>query len=437
MIADSDIFVWELAGVAIALVFSALFSGSETALTSLSRAKIEEALDSRRLFVAPFRLWKSHPHRVLTTILIGNTLVNIVAGALASELASHFTLEEAVPLAVGGITFLVLMFGEITPKAIARTFPLQVSLPAMWLIFLFYVLFFPITYVITWALRGVIRLIGGRHPGEERVTDKDLEYLVRLGANEGSIDKDQEELLQSVIEFPDTITKEIMCPRTDIVAISLDSSYEQVVETVVESGFSRIPVYDGSLDKIVGIFYSRHLLDRPAPDDREGFLRKHMRPPVFVPETKKISELLKLFQEKGIHMATVVNEFGGTEGIVTLEDIVEELLGDIRDEFDVEEDRLVPLTDGGFLADARIEIDELEDKMGLEFPEEREYETLGGFLMEAIGSVPNVGTQHRFQNHEFTVSAADANRVISVHIHKLPPPADEGTAGQSAEGRSN
>ena len=135
-------------------------------------------------------------------------------------------------------------------------------------------------------------------------------------------------------------------------------------------------------------------------------------------------------------MATVVNEFGGTEGIVTLEDVVEELLGDIRDEFDVEEDRLVPLTEGGYLADARIEIDELEEKLGLEFPEEREYETLGGFLMEAVGSVPNVGTQHRFQNHEFTVSAADANRVISVHIHKLPPPLEENSADEPVEDRS-
>jgi CBS domain containing-hemolysin-like protein len=433
---DVDLLIWELIGIAASVIFSALFSGSETALTSLSRSKIEQMLDSRSVFTRPLRLWRSHPHRVLATILIGNTLVSITAGALASEVASHFTFDEAVPAAVGGTAALVLMFGEITPKAIARTFPSAVSVPAMWLIFAFYVMFFPITFVITWALRGVIRLIGGRNPDGQRVTDKDLEYLVRLGATEGSIDKDQEELLQSVIEFPDTITKEIMVPRTDIVAIPLDSTYEEVVEMAVESGFSRIPVFDGSLDKIAGIFYTKHLLDRPAPDDRETFLRKRMRPPVFVPESKKISELLKLFQEKGIHMATVVNEFGGTEGIVTLEDVVEELLGDIRDEFDVEEERLVPLTDGGYLADARIEIDEIEEKIGLQFPEEREYETLGGFLMEAVGSVPNVGTQHRFQNHEFTVSAADANRVISVQIHKLSPPAEEGSPNEPAEGHS-
>ena len=432
----SDLVLWEVIGIASSVILSALFSGSETALTSLSRSKIEEMLDSGGVFSIPLRLWRSHPHRVLATILIGNTLVNIVAGALASEVAAHFTAEQSVPIAVGGTTFLVLMFGEITPKAIARTFPAMIAMPAMWLIFAFYVLFFPITYVITWALRGVIHLIGGRHSDRQTVTDKDLEYLVRIGAIEGSIGKDQEELVQSVIEFPDTITKEIMVPRTDIVAIPLDSTYEQVVESAIESGFSRIPVYDGSLDKIVGIFYSKHLLDRPAPADREAFLRKHMRPPVFVPESKKISELLKLFQEKGIHMATVVNEFGGTEGIVTLEDIVEELLGDIRDEFDVEEDRLVPLTEGGYLADARIEIDELEERLGLAFPEGREYETLGGFLMEAVGSVPNVGTQHRFQNHEFTVSAADANRVISVHIHRLPPPVDEGSPEEPVEDHS-
>jgi CBS domain containing-hemolysin-like protein len=294
------------------------------------------------------------------------------------------------------------------------------------------VLFFPVTFVITVFIRWLITILGGQPDQAAPVTDQDLAYIVRLGATAGTIDKHQESLFQSVIEFPDTTAKEIMVPRTELVAIPLGSTYEQIVEIAIESGFSRIPVYDGSIDKVVGIFYAKHLLDRPKADEKQTYLDKRIRPPVFVPESKKISELLKLFQEKGIHMAIVVNEFGGTEGIVTLEDVVEELLGDIRDEFDVDEERLVAIPTGGYRADARIEIEEIEEELGIDFPEERDYESLGGFLMEAAGTVPDVGWTHEYADYDFSVTEADANRVITVEIQKAPPPAGETPSGADA-----
>jgi CBS domain containing-hemolysin-like protein len=433
-----DLPLWEVTGILVSLGFSALFSASETALTSLSEIKVQQILDSRRLWGKPLILWQKHPHRVLATILIGNNIVNITASALATELTIGIFPDSGVPIAIGAMTFLILITGEITPKAIARTFPTALALPTMAVIYLFYVLFFPVTWVLTVLIRGMILLLGGRPDEATRVTEQDLEYIVRLGATAGAIDKQQESLFQSVIEFPDTIAKEIMVPRTELVAIPLDSTYEQVVEIAIESGFSRIPVYDASIDKIVGIFYSKNLLDRPQADEKTAFLKRRMRPPVFVPESKKISELLRLFQGKGIHMAIVVNEFGGTEGIVTLEDVIEELLGDIRDEFDVEEERLVAMPEGGYHADARIEIEEVEEKLGIAFPEERDYESLGGFLMEAAGTVPNVGWTHEFAGFDFVVTKADANRVIAVEIRKTPPPSDEaGTPEDPAEDRSS
>jgi CBS domain containing-hemolysin-like protein len=375
---------------------------------------------------------------VLATILIGNNIVNITASALATELTLRIYPDGGVPIAVGVMTFLLLITGEITPKTLARTFPTAVAAPTMAVVAAFYALFFPVTWVLTWMIRGMLKLLGARPDEAAAVTEQDLEYIVRLGATAGTIPQDQGTLLQSVIEFPDTIAKEIMVPRTELVTIPLDSTYEQVVEIAIESGYSRIPVIDGSIDRIVGIFYAKHLLDRPQSDEKQTYLRKRMRPPVFVPESKKISELLKLFQEQGIHMAVVVNEFGGTEGIVTLEDVIEELLGDIRDEFDVEEERLVAMPDGGYRAEARIEIEEIEEELEIEFPEERDYESLGGFLMEAAGTVPAAGWTHEFAGYAFTVTEADANRVLTVEIHKAPPPAEEGgSAPDAAEERSS
>jgi len=269
--------------------------------------------------------------------------------------------------------------------------------------------------VLTGFIKLLFKLVGGS--SEERpITEEDLEFIVSIGTREGTIDMDKQFLLSSVFEFSDTVAREIMVPRTDMKAIQLDSPYEKVVEAALESGFSRIPVYEDSIDKVVGVFYTKDLITPPQPEEKEGFLRSRMRPPVFVPESKKISELLKQFQKEHTHMAIVVNEFGGTEGIVTLEDVIEELLGEIQDEFDVEPDRLIELPNGNYIADARVDVEVLEDSLGLEFPEEREYESLGGFLMEMAGEVPGEGWVYTYGAYTFEVTEADANRVNKVRI---------------------
>ena len=420
-----ELIYWEILGIAAALVFSAFFSASETALTSLPRVKLQQILDSRRFWGRSLVLWQVHPNRVLITILIGNNVANITASVLATDLATRLFPERGIAIAIGAMTFLLLVTGEITPKTLARTFPTVVALPTMSIVSLFYVLLFPISWVLTWFIRGLISLMGGGRDESALVTERDLEYLVHMGATDGTIDKDQETLFKSVIEFPDTLAKEIMTPRTDLVAVPLDSSFGAVVDAAIDSGFSRIPVYDQSIDKIVGIFFAKHLLSHPTGDEQKNFLTQRMRSPVFVPESKKIGELLKLFQEQSTHLAVVVDEFGGTEGIVTLEDVIEELLGDIQDEFDVQEPRLVELPDGGFMADARVDIEDLETALRLEFPEERDYESLGGFLMEAAGNVPREGWSHEYAGYTFSVTQADANRVITVKIEKCAAPEED------------
>ena len=415
---------WEIAGIILSLVFSAFFSGSETALTSLPMVKLEQLIDKYPLWAKTLRLWKSNPNGVLTTILIGNNFFNITASALATDLASRYFSSQGIPLAIGAMTLLLLVTGEITPKTLARTHSQLLAPLLMNLVIVFYVLFFPLTWVLTLAIKAMFWLTGSRYRHGERVTEEDIEYIVSLGRRQGALDKDKESLLSSIFEFSDTTAKEIMVPRTDMVTVPFDCSYQKVVELSLKSGFSRIPVYEESIDRIVGIFHTKNLITPPNKHGQDSFLSNRMRPVVFVPESKKISEVLRLFQKDRIHMAIVVDEFGGTGGIVTMEDIIEELLGEIQDEFDMEEDRLIEVGGGIFLADARVAIGDLEDKFQVSFPEDRDYESLGGFLMEEAHEVPTVGWSHNAKGISYLVTQADPQRVIKVRIEILAPPSD-------------
>ncbi|MCZ6557817.1 MAG: hemolysin family protein [SAR324 cluster bacterium] len=415
-----DIPLLELIGIGICLFFSGFFSGSETALTSLSDVKVHQLIEENPKWGKALRHWQKNHNGILATILIGNNLSNITAAALAADLASGYFAQNAIPIAIGVMTFLLLFTGEITPKAFARRYSEMVALPLMHVVLVFHMLFYPLTWVLTHFIRLLFRLVGGTGENRSIVTEQDIEYAVSLGRREGAIDKDKEHLLSSVFDFTDTTAKEIMVPRTDMLTLFVNTPYDEVMQISLESGFSRIPVKEETIDNVVGIFYTKDLLPAPKAQQKGKFLRSRMRPAVFIPESKKISEVLKLFQKDRFHLAIVVNEFGGTEGIVTMEDIIEELLGEIQDEFDIEEKRLMELSDGSFVADARIDIEELEQALRIDFPEEREYESLGGFLMEQAGDVPAVGWRHSFKKFDFSVTEADVNKVIKVHILRSP-----------------
>jgi CBS domain containing-hemolysin-like protein len=375
-------------------------------------------------------VWHNNHVGILSTILIGNTLVNITASALATEVAARYFLDAAIPIAIGVTTFVLLFAGEITPKTLARAYSEQLAIPCMYLVLVFHGVFYPVSWVLTNGIRIMITMMGGRIKQSETVTEDDIEYILTLGRRQGSLDRERETLLSSVFEFTDTIAREIMVPRTEMVAVPLDSPYEKVVEVAVESGYSRIPVYDESIDKIVGVFYAKDLITPPAEAEKVGFLRARMRSPAFIPRTAKISQVFRLFQTEHIHMAIVVDEFGGTEGIVTMEDIIEELFGEIQDEFDTEEERFETLPDGKHLVDARIDIEEVEELLSIDFPEERDYESLGGYLMAQAGEVPAVGWKKEYRGYVFTVTQADVNRVIRIEVDQVRPQ-EKGDAPES------
>ncbi|WP_168210374.1 hemolysin family protein [Persicimonas caeni] len=413
----------EVVGLLLCLLGSAWFSATETALTSLSESQARKLAEEKSSLA--LRIWRRRPFRVLTALLIANTLVNLTAAALATHAALDL-LEGAdirwiIAAAVGVSMLLVLTIGEVSPKTLGKRSAHKIARPLMTAFLLPYLLLYPITFVFTKMARGVVSVFGSSSAqAEPFVTAEDIEYMIDLGAREGSFSEDRERLLRSVFEFSDTLVRELMVPRTDIVSISMDMNLQEIIETLVACGHSRLPVYEGNVDEIVGLFYAKDVLAVMASGRTEKFhVRDYLRRPYFVPETKRVAELLSEFQSERMHMAIVVDEFGGTSGLITLEDIIEEIFGDIQDEYDVEPSQMVPLGAHSVRADARVPIDEIEEYFTLELPEHPDYESLGGFLMSQAGGVPEPGHEVLWEGLRFRVLDADPKRVITVLIEQL------------------
>ena len=415
--------MWEAVGIVICLLASAFFSSSETALTSLSGPQAQKLFEERS--ASSLKLWLERPIQVLTTILIGNNIFNITASALATDLANRLlegtpASDWAIPVAVGVMTFLLLTFGEITPKAIAKRMYKRLSTPMMSMLRVPFVLFYPLTLAFSRMTHGIMRMLGNDPTARAPfVTAEEIEYMIDLGSREGTFSEDRERMLRSVFEFNDTQVREIMVPRTDAVFLNVDMSLEQIVTTLESCGHSRIPVYEGGVDNIVGIFYAKDLIKLVGRASKVDFgIRRFLRKPFFIPASKRIADLFSEFQRQRIHMAVVVDEFGGTDGLLTLEDIIEEFFGEIQDEYDIEPEQLLPISDTLLRADARVPIYEIEDYFDVELPEKEDYETLGGFLLSQSGVVPDQGEEMAWEDLIFRVLEADEKKVITVEIER-------------------
>jgi len=415
--------LFDAIAILICLFGSAFFSGSETALTSLSQPEIQKLIEDEG--AAALKLWRDKPIQVLTAILIGNNLFNVAGSALATDLAHRVFDSGAIAIATGGMTFLLLTFGEITPKSIAKHWSVRLSGTIMWALRVPYYVFWPATIFFTKLTRWFMNRLGEDTSEHfSYVTAEEIEYLVDLGSREGSFSEERERLLRSVFEFPDTIVREVMVPRTDMVALSVDMDLDTIVDILVDCGHSRIPVYEDNLDEIQGLFYAKDLIRmvNSHGDEKEFDLQAFIREPYFVPESKGIAELLSEFQAERMHMAVVVDEFGGTAGLITLEDIIEEFFGDIQDEYDSERPQIIRVDDYRARVDARVPIDEIEQFCGLELPEHPDYESLGGFLMAQSGTVPEVGSEISWGHVIFRVLKADQKSVQTVEIETVDEP---------------
>jgi len=360
---------------------------------------------------------------MLTTILIGNNLVNISASAIATELSFRMVGDEvgegsrmALALAVGLMTFLVLVFGEIFPKTYAKH-NAEKFLRSGQVLVGFYYLLYPVTTFFVFISRLLARAVGATLSKEgPMISVEDIEHMVKVGAQAEALDQDEARYLSGILELGDVVVREIMTPRTDISALDIESQLDDVLAIVRHDGLSRYPVYAGQIDKIVGVLFVKDLMNILGTSSTEPFSLKNIaRQPTFVPETRAVDDLLRDFKKKKTHMAIVVDEFGGTAGVVTLEDVLEEIVGEIYDEHDAEEPPDVQKTkDGHYLISGGAPIREVEAELEIEFPDNGEYDTIAGFVVDSSGDMPEAGFSSSIGGYRFVVLEADARRVALV-----------------------
>jgi CBS domain containing-hemolysin-like protein len=384
------------------LIGSALFSATETAVTTLSHSKVHQLLENGKK--SPLlKLWLTNPNHVLTTILIGNNIVNILASALATKFSYHQfqrigigdAESFAVAAAVGVMTLIILVFGEVVPKTFAKH-NAEKMIPLFTVTYVFYYPFWLLTNLLVYISRIVVWLGGGKFSHEgPLVTEEDLEWMIRRGTQEKSLGHEVGNMLAGALDLEDTVAREIMVPRTKQIMFEVNETLEEIWEQHREHNYSRYPVYDEIPDKIIGIFYIKDLLYYLVDPDGKAFhIRNLMRTDLyFVPESKNVREILTELKRRQIGMAIVVDEFGGVSGVISMEDIIEEMVGEIYDEFDEPEQDFVEEAPGRFRLQAQYLLTDLETHLPFKpgFPLDRGYDTVGGFLMDLAGKVPQPG----------------------------------------------
>jgi len=423
---DTDSF-YQLIILILLLVISALFSGSEVALFSLDPKKLEEEKSKSKLIFNYITSLIESPHRLLVTILLGNTLVNVAASIVAVTFAVNFakinnlSIELVLTLQIILLTIFIILISEIIPKIWASKYPLKfariVAVPLYWTA----VLIYPISKIVTDFLKFLISKVK-LDRSKTMIREGEIAELASLGAEQGTIEEEEEDLIHGIVAFRSISVKEIMTPRVDIEAVPLNSNFEDLLKIITNSGKSRLPLYDEDLDDILGIIYAKDLLrfiNNSNPDEMLN-IKKIARKPYFVPENKLISELLKEFQAKNLHLGIVVDEYGGTSGLVSMEDILEEIVGEIRDEFDKEEVEFTELGEGKYLAYGKMSIIDLNEELEADFSStEDDYETLGGFIFNYAGTIPDAGYSFIEKGFKFTVKTVKDKRIEQVVIEKV------------------
>ncbi|MDN5321775.1 MAG: magnesium and cobalt exporter, family [Clostridia bacterium] len=357
------------------------------------------------------------PNRLIATILVGNNIVNIGASALATSLAIDIFGSKGVGIATGVMTLLVLVFGEVTPKTFAAQNAEKWSLAIINIIIFLSQVLLPIIKILGLLTNLLLKITGNKTKQDPFITEDELKLLVNVGQEEGLIAESEREMINSIFEFDDTLVREIMTPRIDMIVTDVNETFANVVATAIDAGHSRIPVYEDTIDNIIGIIYAKDLLKNINKDFSTLEIRKLMRPAYYIPETKKVRDLLAELRQAKVHMAIVIDEYGGTAGLVTIEDVIEEIIGDIQDEFDIEEESIIMLSDGSIRADARASIYDINEALDTELPDD-DYETISGLVFHLLGHIPKEGEELSLENVKIMVEKTLGRRVDKVRIWK-------------------
>ncbi len=405
------------------LIISGLVSGAETALTAIGSWKIKHLQEEGEDPNGVFALLESDRTRFITTLLIANNLVNIAATAIVTRLtiqisqAAGFSESLALGYATGLMTFLILIFGEITPKSFAVHNSIAYAKFIIRPVHFLSLILYPVGKVFSLITGLILKIFKIESNINPLITENELRLMLRSAEEHGVIEEHEEEMIKGVIDLEETVVREVMTPRVDMVTVADSASLMDMLELCQSSHYSRLPVHQETVDDIKGIVYSRMLLDYVNDPKalKETKVKDIMLTPEYVPETLSILQLMRNMRNRKNHMAIVVDEFGGTSGLITLEDIIEEITGEIYDETDpVEEEELKVLGDGKFVMQATINIDEVAEELGISIEDEGEYDTLGGFLTSLFGYIPKTGESISYQNAEFYISNADERRIFDV-----------------------
>ena len=393
-------------------------------MTCLGRLKMKSLMEKEKEKAPLLSIWVDDPNRLMATILVGNNIVNVTASILFTviliRLLGTTATGKAAALAAGIMTFLILVFGEITPKTYARQNAEGVALRTIRLLRFLSRALSPLIKSLVFIANVVIRLSGSKiaKPGPF-MTEEDIRGMISVGEEEGVLEEEEKEMIDSIFEFGDTKVQEVMVPRLDIVAVEAGRSLADILKSAVKAGHSRIPVFEKKVDNIIGVLYVKDLLNLWGKKDEEKLKVKDLiRTPYFVPETKKVNELLREFRKKKIHLAIVVDEYGGTAGLVTLEDLLEEIVGEIEDEYDEKREEIKILEEGVALINGKMDIGEVNERLDINLPEKEGVETVAGFVVDYLGRVPQTGEALTYENLHISVVEADRRRVVKVKIIK-------------------
>jgi putative hemolysin len=398
------------------LIMSAFFSASETALFSISRAKARHLAKSEHKSLQLIHRMKQNPHKLLSTVLVGNVLVNIGASALATSMALDFFPNHAVGLTTGIMTFVILVFGEVFPKSLATRNNILISKMVIYPIYWMTILFYPIILMLNF-----IPKLTGKIQKTPTVTEAELLTFVEVVEEEGEINEEEVEMIHNIFELDDTSASEIMTPRADMFVIHADHPLD--LESILQSGYSRIPVIEDDMDHVVGVVNIKdlfiHFAASGAASGKDIDVRKVMNSPYFVPENIKLDTLLHQFKVRKNHIAIVIDEHGGVAGLITLEDALEELVGEIIDESDKEEPFIQPAGENEWIVLGKTEIEEVNDFFQIDIPDTEEYDTFSGYIMNITDRIPNEMDEIIIGPYLIIAKEKEGNRINKYIVRKM------------------
>lgn len=395
---------------------SAFFSSAETALTTVNRIRIRTLAEAGSKSAIILTKVLEDQGKMLSAILVGNNVVNLTASSMSTTLVMSIWSNKAVGIATGILTLVILVFGEISPKTISTLYSETISLKYAKIIYIFMTVMTPVIYVVNVLATAFLRLIHvDPNRKQDAITEDELRTIVEVSHEEGVIESEEKKMINNVFDFGDSVARDIMIPRIDMTLVEVSATYEELIDIFREEMYTRIPVYEETNDNVIGIINMKDLL---LIDSREDFcIRSYLREPLYTYEYKKTAELMVEMRQTCNNVVIVLDEYGATAGMITLEDLLEEIVGEIRDEYDEdEENELVELAPGEYMVEGSMKLDDLNDRLGLQL-ESEDYDSIGGLIIGLLDRLPESGEEVTCDGIRLVVEQLDKNRIDKVHMY--------------------